>query len=628
MRPPTPHAGRAQRAPRLAALGALMGLLAAFALPAPAWSEPRETPAESEPQSPEETPAAPSGIPYEVRIEGVTRDQNLYNILLLTSQLETLRSKPPASLGGLRRRADEDRGRLESALRSEGYYAGTINIETDEEATPVQVTIEIDPGPRFRLGSYTIDYVDGKTPELTDPPSLEDLDLRIGMTARAPVIVNAQAKVISALRDQGYPHAKVEDRKTVVNYDTRAMTVTLLVDPGTRANFGPAVFEGLEDVEEDYLKRLVTWKEGQLFDQRKLDETRRELADTRLFSSVSLQPAETVEANGELPVVVRVTEGTKRTIGFGLGWSTDIGFGGDAFWTHRNFFGRNEQIRLNLNASEIEQSGSADFRKPAFWRPDQALLASIKFGNEDTDAFDSLGVESFLGLEREFPPHWIGTVGVSLEFEEIDDNENKDQFLIFGTPVTGKRDTTNSKLDPTEGTRLDFAVIPYYVTIDDNFPFLRNELGGTAYYAIDEERRYILAGRARLGSILGPATDDLPADKRFYAGGGGSIRGYAFQSVGPLDEDDDPLGGRSLLELSAEVRFKVWGDFGMVAFVDGGTVYDDMFPVFDETIRWASGLGVRYFTGIGPLRLDVAFPINRRSVDDAFQFYISFGQAF
>ena len=149
------------------------------------------------------------------------------------------------------------------------------------------------------------------------------------------------------------------------------------------------------------------------------------------------------------------------------------------------------------------------------------------------------------------------------------------------------------------------------------------------YQPLDYARRYVLAGRARVGSTVGQPRRNVPANKRFYAGGGNSVRGYGYQKIGPLNDDDDPDGGRSLLELGAEFRAQVWGNFAVVPFVDGGTVYDNAYPDFSETFRWAAGIGLRYHTVIGPIRFDIAFPLNpRKGTDDPYQFYISIGQAF
>src|SRR5690606_8530501 len=189
-------------------------------------------------------------------------------------------------------------------------------------------------------------------------------------------------------------------------------------------------------------------------------------------------------------------------------------------------------------------------------------------------------------------------------------------------------DTTDDALDPRSGSRLLFSLTPTTGMGSETLLFLTSVAAGSAYYAIDEAERFVIAGRARIGSIVGEKTDVLPASRRFYAGGGGSIRGYEYQLVGPLDDDDDPFGGTSLVELGGELRVRVTESIGVVAFVDGGTVYDDPWPSGDETLRCAAGLGLRYFTGFGPIRLDVAFPLNPRDdVDEIFQFYISFGQA-
>jgi translocation and assembly module TamA len=299
-----------------------------------------------------------------------------------------------------------------------------------------------------------------------------------------------------------------------------------------------------------------------------------------------------------------------------------------------NLLGRNEKLRVSGTASLIEQTGELDFRKPAFLERDQALLANITGGFEDNDAYKRQAVDGLVALERPFLENWRGSVGVAAGYEIVDETadnsgDSEQQFALFGLPLTASRDTTDDALNPASGTRLLLSLTPTTGAGDKPLLFLTAVAGGSVYYAIDEAERIILAGRARVGSIVGEKTEALPASRRFYAGGGGSIRGYQYQLVGPLDNDDDPFGGVSLVEMGAEVRVRVTEEIGVVPFVDGGTVYDDPYFASGETLRWAAGLGLRYFTGFGPVRLDVAFPLNPRSgVDDAFQFYISFGQAF
>jgi len=229
--------------------------------------------------------------------------------------------------------------------------------------------------------------------------------------------------------------------------------------------------------------------------------------------------------------------------------------------------------------------------------------------------------------------NWRISAGLSFAYEIIDENadngQDEETFQLFGLPLTASRDDTDDPLDPTEGTRLQLTLTPSTGVGSESLFFLTTIAGGSAYYAIDEAKRFVLAGRTRVGSIVGEKTESLPASRRFYAGGGGSIRGYEYQLVGPLDDDVDPFGGTSLVEVGGELRVRVSEEIGVVPFVDGGTVYDDPWPNGEETFRWAAGLGLRYFTGFGPVRLDVAFPLNPRDgVDETFQFYVSFGQAF
>jgi translocation and assembly module TamA len=384
----------------------------------------------------------------------------------------------------------------------------------------------------------------------------------------------------------------------------------------------------LTSVKEDYLRRIVAWQEGEPYDQRKVNAVQAELNSTGLFSSVKITPGETVTGGGELPVVVDVAESTHRSIGAGLHYSTDVGFGGDVFWEHRNYFGRNEQLKFSITGAQIEQAGRIDFRKPAFLQRDQALLGTAEIANRNTEAFDQQSIAGSVSLDRPLFEKWRGTAGISASYDIIEDNDGTERVKLLGLPLTARRMSVDNVLNPTKGSIIDLTATPYAGASNSPLQFLRVSAGGSTYYSVDKKSRFILAGRMRVGSIVGETTDDLPADKRFYAGGGGSVRGYAFQKVGPLDSDGDPTGGRSLLEISGELRIRVTDTIGIVPFIDGGAVTEASYPNFSEPILWAGGLGFRYYTDIGPLRLDFAFPINGRKEDDFFQFYVSFGQAF
>jgi translocation and assembly module TamA len=573
-------------------------------------------------------PGAGAAFQYDVMIGGVG-DEDLTDLLLASSQLMALRARPPDTLAGLQRRVEEDLERLRATLRSEGFYAAKIDYSIEDETRPIAVRLAVATGPRYHLGHYEISYRGETLPEQAEQPSPEDLGLETGMPARAKAIRDSQSQLLRALAEGGYPFAEIVDRKAVVDHAINSMTVTVEVDSGPQARFGTVSIEGLEGVKDDYVLRFLSWTEGDLYDVAKLDATRASLTRTGLFSAVVLRPADALDDAGALPITLEFTESAHRSFGFGVSYSTDIGASGEAFWEHRNLFGRSEQLQIAGTAARIERSAEARFRKPDFWRRTQALLANATITKRDTDAFDERSVTTYLGIEMPFGEHWLTTAGASAGYDDLKDEGGEEELLLLGLPLTAERNASNSRLNPTRGTRLDLSLTPYSGTGDSNPLFLTILAGSSAYLSVDAKSLFVLAGRARVGSIVGEPTDELPANKRFYAGGGGSIRGYEFQTVGPLDANDDPLGGRSLLEVGAELRIRATERLGVVPFVDGGTVYDSSVPSFDETFRWAAGLGMRYFTGIGPVRLDVALPLNKRDgVDDDFQFYVSFGQAF
>jgi translocation and assembly module TamA len=443
------------------------------------------------------------------------------------------------------------------------------------------------------------------------------------------MITEARRLLLETLADRGRPFAEVVDQSVVVDHADDSMSVTLDVSPGELARFGAVEVADAVSVEADYIESFVPWEEGEVFDRRKVNEVRQRLLDTGLFAGVAIERPNAPPEDGRLPVTIRVEERKHRSIGLAGRWSTDQGFAVEAQWEHRNLFGRGEFLSLTGEIGEIKQEFAANFEKPNFLRRDQALLLSGALAHEDTDAFDGPLTRYFGGVRRQITEHWKIVAGVPIEFSNLSDLQGSRKFSLVGVEVRGDRDSSNDRLDPNDGSRLRLSIVPYYGFGDNRVSFATGQLGVTGYHAVDDRERYTLAGRAKLGSIVGESTATLPANKRFYGGGGSSIRGYRFQSVGPLGPGNTPLGGRSVFEVSAELRAKITDTLGGVIFIDGGNVYDDTVPDLSTNLQWAVGFGGRYFTTFGPLRLDFGFPLNGRDgVDDFMQFYISIGQAF
>lgn len=572
--------------------------------------------------------AKQSGTRYVAEFTGV-EDKSLLERLESASQLASLEDRPPPTLVALERRIRSDLERLKKVLRSEGYYDAHTTYRMEADKTPVRVFVDIAAGTQYVIEQYAISYSGPGSDGLDLPREPGSVGVRLGEPARAEAVVGARQRLTETLADMGHPLAKVVDQSTVVDHAKDSMSVAIEVAPGLKARFGPVTIAGAASVEVEYIESFIPWKQGEVFDRRKLNSARQQLLETGLFAVVAFERPNTLGADGELPVIVRVEERKHRSIGLGGRWSTDEGLSAEAQWEHRNIFGQGELLSLSGELGEIKQEFAAAFKKPHFLRRDQDLLANGALANENTDAFSGPLTKYFVGLQRKVTKNWKLIAGIPIEFSDLTDLQGARKFSLFGLELRGERDTTNDRLDANAGSRVNLSLKPFYGAGENRVNFLTSQLGVTGYHAVDDREQFTLAGRARFGSIVGESTETLPANKRFYAGGGSSIRGYKFQSVGPLGPANTPLGGRSLFEVSAELRARVTDTIGGVVFIDGGNVYDDELPDLSTNLQWAIGFGARYFTTFGPVRLDFGFPLNRRDgIDDFMQFYISIGQAF
>lgn len=567
------------------------------------------------------------GYAYAVRFDGLETAEELASLVRDSSALVSRVEDPPPSPAGLRRRADDDLDRFRVAARSLGYYDATFRYAI-EPGDPPTVAVNGQPGALYTVAGFEIRSTDDRSPVVGVELPRDRLGLRTGAAARAADVVSAEAAILRMLQEQGYPLAQAGERTVMVDRDSKTMRVTFRVTPGPAARFGEVTVSGGDSVDHDFALRRLPWRFGDVADIRKVEQARRRLTATGVYSSVGVRFADVVGADGLIPVEVSLTERSPRSLGAGVSASTSEGLGANAFWTHRNLFGGAERLDVTGRVSQVESSLTSELRLPDVVANDQDFILGGGLIEETTDSFESQKFTVGGRFERRLSDVLSVDYGTTFERSRIDEDGTESQFTLVGLPVGFSVDTSDDLLNPTEGGRTRVRFTPYLETLGSSLGLYSVTARHAHYLALDADRDVVLAGRAAVGAIVGGSTSNIPADKRFYSGGSGSVRGYGLQKIGPLNAAGEGTGGRSLIELGAELRWRVYEDFGIVPFIDAGQVYDDETPELSQELQWAAGLGFRYYTAIGPVRADIAFPLNPRSTDDVFQVYFSLGQAF
>ena len=559
------------------------------------------------------------------------------------SQLVQLKDKLPDGLLGLTRRARSDEQNAVKLLHSLGYYDGwakSIVTPPSESGGTARVELILYAGPRYVIGATRLEYspAPGALPDVAGKKRAslpEKLDgIEHGKPAVTTAILSAVESIPPRLHNAGYPDAKVASTRYMLDRGRKILDAEIVVDPGPAAVMGEAVISGTKAVDTEYLQKLVPWRKGEFWDSEKLADYRQELQRTGLFRSVNVQPAPVASAEKkdggswiELPALVDVKDARFRTVSASARYSTDIGMGVQGEWQHRNLFGAGEKLTLKAPFAQDKRGLQADFEKPCFGHKDQKLLAGTSYLEEETDAYDTKAGNAYVGLERRLSDTWWASVKLFAESGTVT-RESEEKYHYESVIFNVRRDTRNSMLNPVTGTFLQMEAAPVSGYYEGNFTGLMGRVTASAYYAPFDSDWLVLAGRISAGTFWGTELNNIPPSLRFYCGGGGSVRGYSYQAIGPKDRWGDPLGGRSYQEVNLEARFRVTKDIGIVPFLDGGMVYDEDYPEFFKDMQWGAGLGLRYFTPIGPIRFDVAVPLEKKEDDRGYQIYISIGQAF
>ncbi len=579
----------------------------------------------------------------------VTGDQGLADAISNASALYQGRNAPASGAAGLLETARSDYRRIEAALYDAGYYGGTISILVDGSeaarlapdstlADPIKVAIQVATGPQFLFGKAEIVNA-APVSAGTDSAmgSLQGIGFAAGKVARAGTVRQAALIAVEAWRQKGYPKAKVASQQIVADHRTNRLDAVLTVSPGPYAVIGVLSVDGAKTVDTGFIVRQAGLVPGKPFDPGSIVRARERLAGLDLFSSIKIAEADKVDANGTLPLTILVQERKPRRIGVGANFSTTDGLGLETYFLHRNLFGQGERLKLTaklagiaypVNSADFDYYFGGTFTKPGIITPDTDLVADLTAQRTVLTHYTETSIDGRLGLSQRFSKQLSAEAGI--EFKQgnfYDTLYGTRDFSVFSTYGSVTYDTRDNPTDATKGIYASLTAEPFYEAQYGN-PALLLEGETRGYLGFGDGGRFVLAGRLKAGLLFGPSIAETPPDMLFFAGGGGSVRGYAYRSIGVAGPGGTVTGGKFLTEASLEARLKLNDTYGVVGFADAGYVTADNFVGLGEGTRVGVGVGLRYYTGFGPLRLDFAVPLNKRPGDADFALYAGIGQAF
>lgn len=587
------------------------------------------------------TPAAASDTrPAVIRYDTTVTGLGGTGVASRFDALSTLRDsgRRSQSVAQVTARADEDVKLLAKLLRSEGYFDASADAAITPiagEPTRLKVVLTATPGTRYKLTTITL------TGPGTVPPGLARaaLNLKVGAPIVAVDVESAEANIKLRLAEQGYPFITLGPRDIVLDDTVHGGDYVLPVNPGVRGRFGTIRLAGRGVLPAHHVATIARFTSGDLYDNRLVDDLRRALVATSLYSSVSVEPVATtaIDADGTAPVdlLVRGGRGPRRTLSGTVGYATGEGVKLQASYINRNRFPPEGALGYDVIAGNQLQSLGATFRRSNAGQRDRSLLIAATAANQNFAAYNAKTLTLGASLSRVSTPIWqkrwtwsLGTELSGSREHDYDRGRSSSQprtYIIAALPGQVGYDTSDNLLDPTRGFRVTLRNSPEFAYQGSGYTYDRSLIEASAYKGIGAG--IVLAGRVRTAEIVGAETARIAPTRRIYAGGGGSVRGFGYQRLGPKDAFNAPIGGRSSVEFAGEVRYRFLGNFGVVPFLDGGQVYDASLPKLTG-LRFGTGIGARYYTNFGPLRFDVATPIARKPGESKVAIYISIGQAF
>ena len=585
-----------------------------------------------------ELPFMNDGIPFEVILKDADSAQQYSDLIDLIKDGISLQRAENLTL---KRYADPRKiSRFEQdiiirILKSRGYYRyfvsaklidnkqtnASVNSNYESFNNIKKIIYQVTPGAQYKVTNIEFDLDQNVNLDQMPLLSIQEDEPLI-----AENILSSLDKIRSYIRSQYCFYDVKVAYQVFIDHQTSQAKVIFTMEPSRQTSFGPVFIEGLESVDYDYLMSFISYEEGQCFQRNKIDASRLSVLRSNLISNVVINVGE-IE-NDHVTTNYQVNERNHRTVKAGIGYSTDEGTYLSAGWEHRNIRGAGEKLEFSTRFSSIRQKVSGQFYIPNFYSDNKSLTLYSEVVNEELDAYEALSLKTGakIGFKRtEFLNYFVGA---ELKLSDVTDQDQNEKFYLASFPFEIEWDHTNSILDPSDGFLITAEVRPYIDIINTQTKFYKTMISVAGYHTFDLSLQPTIAARYSVGTITGESVENIPADERFYVGGGGSVRGYPYQSLSKLN-GDDPEGGASFQQINTELRIRFKKDWGLATFVGGGFAFEEATPDMNQDLLWAAGLGLRYYTSFAPFRADIAFPLNKRKdYDDDFQLYISIGQAF
>lgn len=529
-----------------------------------------------------------------------------------------------------------DYTRMVDTLYANGYFGGVVHIRIGgQEAAnmsvftpPANITdlsIEVDPGTPFHFG---VAQVAPLAPNTTLPSEFAE-----GEVAASGAVQAAVEAAVGAWRSAGYPKISLTAQNVSANHNTHTLSARVQLAPGPLVHFGQTVLTGESAVRAARILRIAGLPEGEVFSPETLADVAKRLRRSGAFSSVSLEESETLGDDNSMDILLSVVDAKPRRVGFGAEIASLEGLTLSAYWQHRNLFGGAEQFRIDGEIAGITPDGDGvDYRlglrleQPATFGPNTSAFLYARGEILNEPAYYSKHGEIGVGLTQIFSDFLTAEMALELGHTTLKDSQGDHMYNLVSLPTTATWDHRDDPLDAKSGFYLEAGVTPYTELRAATFG-ARLTLDGRAYKQLGPSGRFALAGRVQAGVALDGTGNETPADFLFYSGGGSTVRGQPYQSLNVDLGGGDSTGGHSFLGLSGELRAQISESFGVVGFADAGYIDADSFYAGDGNWHAGAGLGVRYFTGIGPIRFDVALPING-TTGAGVQLYLGIGQAF